>query len=625
MVTLGEFNYKRYLNSKGIYGTITLKSFEVIQNDDNKSLIDRFKENISSTIDNVFSKQYAGLLKSMLYGDKFELDETIENNFKTLGISHITSVSGSNLAMFISVIGLIFQNSKKNKWIKFLIELLSVIFFNLICAGEYSILRASICFVLSNVFYIFKKKVHPIKTLILSLYILIILNPYSVFNLGLQLSYLATLGIVVFSKKLSYSMSKPFKKLEKKKRIYKLISVVIGCISLTLSAQVFVLPVQIVSFNTISPMLILSNILVYYITMPILSLGLFSIIVSFVPILPMLILKITFPFIWFLVNITELLAKITPSLSIPSFPLIIWIMYYGVVFGFLYIDKHIGEIIKIKERYIKKENILKVLLTVSFVILVTFSYVYIACFEEYLYFFNVGQGSTAFLRYNGVNIILDAGSLKQNLSFNTLDNFFKQKGIEEIDLVILSHFHTDHVNAISSLIQSYNVKEVVYSLPKEENALFESISTILEEKNIKMSVVDSGDSFALKDIAFKVYSPSENYAIEDSDITNANSMVLQIEIENKKFLFMGDATKSTEEYILKENDLEEVYLLSVGHHGSKTSTSEALLKEITPEIAVISAKESVYGHPSEDVLEVLKKYNVNILITEKMGAIRINI
>lgn len=561
----------------------------------------------------------------MLYGDDFELDEKIQEDFKTLGISHITSVSGSNLAMFISVIGIIFQNTKKNKWLKFLIELLSVIFFNLICSGEYSILRASICFVISNLFILFKKKVQPIKTLFISLYILILINPYCVFNLGLQLSYLATLGIVVFSKKISLSILMPFKKIEKKKRIYKLVNVIVKCVALTLSAQIFVLPIQITSFNTISPMLIISNILVYFVTIPILVLGLFSIVISFIPVIPVLLLKITFPFIWLLVSISEFLTRITCKILIPSFPLYIWILYYGVVFSFLYIDRFVGEIIKVKERYIKKGNIYKIIIIFSFVNLITFSYVYIEYFEEYIYFFNVGQGNTAFLRYNGLNIVIDAGSLQQNLSFNALDNFFKQKGIKQVDLVIISHFHSDHVNAIPKLIKGYNVKEVVYSLPKDKNTLFENVLNSLKEKGIKLTVVESGKEFTIKNINFKVYSPSGNYTIEDSDITNANSMVLQIEIEDKKFLFMGDATKNTEEYILKENNLEDVYLLSVGHHGSKTSTSEEFLKEITPEIAIISSKESVYGHPSKEVIEILKKNSVNILITEKLGAIKIEI
>jgi len=602
-----------------------LKSFEIVEDNNNKNIIDIFKVNVDSLIDNTLSMQHAGLLKSMLYGNKLKLDEEIEENFKTLGISHIISVSGSNLAMFISVIGIIFQNTKKNKWLKFSIELISVIFFNLLCVGEYSILRASICFVISNIFVLFKKKVNPIKTLIISLYILVLINPYSVFNLGLQLSYLATLGIVVFSKKIFFCLLKLFKKLEKRKKVYKIINIIVNCISLTLSAQIFVLPVQITSFNTISLMLVLSNILVYFINIPILFVGLLSIVISFIPVISALLLKIIIPFIYLLINVSKFLEKLIPQLLIPSLPLIIWILYYGLLFSFLYIDKYVGEIIKIKGKYIKRGNIYKIILAFSFVVCVVISCVYIACFEEYLYFFNVGQGNTAFLRYNGLNIVIDAGSLQQNLSFNTLDNFFKQKSIQKIDLVILSHFHTDHVNAILKLIQSYNVKEVVYSLPKEENIIFKTILNLLKEKNIKQTVVDTGDEFNLKNIEFKIFSPNENYTIEDKDITNANSMVFQIEIEDKNYLFMGDATKITEEYILKENNLEDVYLLSVGHHGSKTSTSEELLKEIKPEIAVISSKESVYGHPSEEVLEILNKYNVNVLITEKLGAIQIKI
>lgn len=561
----------------------------------------------------------------MVYGNTKCLDEGITKDFETLGISHITSVSGSNLAMFISIIGLIFQKTDRYKLLKYIIELLAVIFFNMICSGEYSIVRASICFVISKLFILFGKKTHPIKILIISLYILLLINPYSIFNLGLQLSYLATLGIILFSKKITHSIIRVFKKIEKKKRIYKLICIISDCISITISAQILILPIQIINFHSISLMLLPANVLVFFITTPILFLGLMGVIFAFIPSISILLFKIISPFIYVFMYIVKSLASITPKLSIAAPPYIIVLLYYFLIIAIIYIDKYVIEIIKIKEKYIKKSNILKVIIITVFIILIIFSYIYITYFDEYIYFFNVGQGNACFLRYNGTNIVLDAGSLQDNLSFNVLDNFFKSKGIETIDLIIISHFHKDHVNAVYDLIKNYNIKEIVYSLPIENSGLYEEIMELSKDKKIQQKIVGKGDIFTTNNIKFKILLPSKKNVIQDNDIANANSMVLQIEIKDKKYLFMGDATKSSEEHILKNNELEDVYLLSVGHHGSKTSTCEEFIQEINPSLAIISSKKSVYGHPSQIVLEILKKYKIKVLITEKLGAIKIKL
>ena len=132
-----------------------------------------------------------------------------------------------------------------------------------------------------------------------------------------------------------------------------------------------------------------------------------------------------------------------------------------------------------------------------------------------------------------------------------------------------------------------------------------------------------------------VLSPPKNSYIKDSDILNANSTIYLVDTSIKKIMYMGDSTKETEKYLLNEyinSEREEVKkiketinnldIYQVGHHGSKTSTYEVFISKINSCNAIISADKNVYGHPNDEVLDILNKYKFKILITQKKGAIK---
>lgn len=288
---------------------------------------------------------------------------------------------------------------------------------------------------------------------------------------------------------------------------------------------------------------------------------------------------------------------------------------------------------------VKRENVKKVKKWIScmLVIYITiniFLNIYTLYFENYVYFFNVEQGNMAIIRYKRKNILIDYGSTKESLASNILSNFLKSKAIKKIDLAVISHMHDDHMNGFLS--EESEVEKIMYAYPKEETVNFEKIKEKADAKNISLIETELFETYNYNGINMIVLSPKKNKTIQAGDIANANSLVLLLSINNKNMLFMGDATKETEKEIMKklqnledtnlkkdtEKRLENIDILQVGHHGSKTSTSEGFIQKITPKNAIISAKKEKYGHPHNETLDTLKKYNVNIYITENKGAIR---
>lgn len=256
----------------------------------------------------------------------------------------------------------------------------------------------------------------------------------------------------------------------------------------------------------------------------------------------------------------------------------------------------------------------------------------VSFFEEYVYFFNVGQGNMALIHKQNTNIVVDLGSTSSGVASNILISFLKAKNISKLDIIIITHMHEDHMNGVEEVIENVEVSKIIFSSfedeSKNETFKFESM---VKEKNISTINVSYNDSILFRDFKIDVLSPPKEKIIKSSDVLNSNSLVLLISKRNYNYLFLGDATKETEEFMFKErifddniyDRLRSLKAVQIGHHGSNTSTSDLLLKNINNCSAIISSKNQNFGHPSIETIDILKRYNFKILITEKKGAIKI--
>ncbi|MBR5227116.1 MAG: DNA internalization-related competence protein ComEC/Rec2 [Clostridia bacterium] len=629
-----EFDYKRYLNSKGIYGNINLKEFNIIDENKKHNVIYKVKEKIKMNIQNSLDKKYSSLLQSMLYGDTSSLDSNISEMFSNIGISHMLSVSGSNLAIVLVLLNKLLDKLRLKDKLKITIQIVVVILFALITNLEYSIIRASFCFILTSMFKLCEKQIKPITSLAIVALITFCINPYCVFNLSMQLSYLATLSIILFNKKISSRLTKKINIKKRKNRkltkvLNNVVSYFIECSSVTLSAHIFTLPVIISSFNSISLLLIPSNILINLFSIPVMFIGVVAIIFSFFPTVSIFLFKLTNPFIVTILKCAQILSNININLKIPSQPIFIYLAYYILILLIIYINKYVirKKEVKLKNKkvYVKTSLYVKAICVFIFITLVVITNIYLIYFESYIYFLNVGQGNTVFFKYKNVKGVIDAGSLNESVALNAIDNYLEKIAIKTLDFIAISHFDKDHISSIVEIIEKYEVNTVIYSKPLEVNKAYNEIINVINAKKINSYIVKKGDKITFKEVVLRILSPFENCTIQDKSTNNSNSIVLQIEVKDKKFLFMGDATIATEKVLLEKQNLEKVDLVMIGHHGSKDATSEKFIESIKPNTAIISSKKSVYGHPSDRVLEVLKKYKITTYITEDNGAIKIKI
>ena len=230
-----------------------------------------------------------------------------------------------------------------------------------------------------------------------------------------------------------------------------------------------------------------------------------------------------------------------------------------------------------------------------------------------LYFIDIGQGDTSLIifPYNKKNILIDCA----NDSKNIIIPYLKSQGINKLDYLIITHGDFDHMGEAINLVNNFKVEKVIFNCG-EYNDLEKELINVLDKKKIKYYScikelnIDKNKLYFLQ--------------TKEYDNENDNSNVIYTKLNGYEFLFMGDASSTTEKEILDKYNLPEIDVLKVGHHGSKTSSSKEFINEINPKYSIISVgKNNRYGHPNKEVLNNLE--NSKIYRTDQDGSIMFKI
>lgn len=233
-----------------------------------------------------------------------------------------------------------------------------------------------------------------------------------------------------------------------------------------------------------------------------------------------------------------------------------------------------------------------------------------------IYFLDVGQGDAILIRSpQGQNILIDGGpdnKLLYELS-QSLPWWERQ-----IDYVIVSHYHDDHLTGLIEVLNKYQVNNVLVTAHQPDDFLYQVWQDKLADKNIEPTIVSAGDSF----VTSNGFSWQVILADAEHEDYNENSLVIKLSYKNNDFLLMGDLGIEGEERILASGlDINAEYL-KVGHHGSKYSSSQEFLELVSPEVCIIqSGKENKFGHPHRETLDRLEATGCQILNTQDLGTI----
>jgi len=192
-----------------------------------------------------------------------------------------------------------------------------------------------------------------------------------------------------------------------------------------------------------------------------------------------------------------------------------------------------------------------------------------------------------------------------------------------IDLIVLTHPEHDHISGLLGVLDRYEVERVMWTGVLRDTAEYQEWLALLEGEGAEVTAAEAGQKIISADAMFTVLSPAENLWGEEVNNTNNSSVIMRLDFGETSFLFTGDAYQSVERKLVAADKDVASDVLKVGHHGSKTSTAEDFLAVSSPQTAVISVGEgNSYGHPDPEVLELLDKYDINVLRTDRQGDIK---
>jgi len=240
-------------------------------------------------------------------------------------------------------------------------------------------------------------------------------------------------------------------------------------------------------------------------------------------------------------------------------------------------------------------------------------------------FFNIGQGDSIFIETSqNQQILIDGGP-----DDTILEKLGKEMPFWDrtIDLIILTHPEHDHMAGLMEVLKRYRVENILWTGIVRDTAEYREWQKLIKEEGADVFIAQAGQNIKLarNDIAnLEVLYPFESLEGQEMKDSNNTSVIVKLVYGENSFLFTGDIAKSVERKLINEGTEIDADVLKVGHHGSKNSSAEEFIKAVSPEIAVIQVgQDNSYGHPSEETLAILEKYDVNILRTDLSGDIKI--
>lgn len=558
---------------------------------------------VRATVTRIFPAETEGFVRALLTGDRSGLSYALKNELSITGIAHVIAVSGMHVSLLIGVIRLLFGRKRFSAFVCIAI----MIFFAAMLGFSPSVTRAVIMNTILLLAPLLRHENDAPTTLSFALFLLLVLNPWSLASVSLQLSFLSMAGIFLITPRLFERISERLGTDNDHlptgyRRILRSVAI---SVSTTLGASFLTMPLVAVYFETISVISVVTNIVL----LPVISLiftlcvciavpGLIWTPLGAVPALAVSVL------IRFVLWATSLLAKLPFAALYAESPYFYaWLIVFYLIFALAFL---------LRKRLPVRTTAASILATLCAV----FFFNAIDGMQTRFTMLDVGQGQCLYFQDGDCRVVIDCGGSDGDEAGEALARRLISSGSTEIDALILTHYDSDHVGGLEQLFRRVTIKTLFLPSIEADSTARAEVITLAQQAQTEIVFVETELLLDFASTQLQIYPPT--FSLNENQ-----GLALLLSFDECDILVTGDMDIDAESRLLHDYDIPQVEVLVAGHHGSKYSTGELLLEQASPLTVLISVGENIYGHPTAEVLDRIAAIGAAVYRTDRNGDITI--
>jgi competence protein ComEC len=624
-----SFDYRDYLARQGIHSTIRRPHVELIESGQGNPIwagLYAFKSRAQATIAQILPEPYAALLTGILLGVETGIPRDLYDEFNITGTSHIIVISGFNIAIVAGLLMLVGTRVVGKRWAAW-IAIGGIALYTLLVGADAAVVRAAIMGGLYVLALYLGRQAEVRTSLFFSAALMTAINPYTLWDLGFQLSFMATAGLIWLVPPLERVAERWLAALIGAGRVRSAMGLLSEALLVTLAAQITTSPLLVLYFRRLSVVSLVTNLFILPAQPMVMMAGGLATLAGMIwlPVGQILGWLAWLPLAW-TVWVVKWTAAV-PSALLKFEDLSLWPLaaIYAGLAGLFWLA----------HRTFRKDDAqLFTLLTSGGlrgstramfgggVVAAALVWLAVASLPDgrlRVAFLDVGQGDAIFITTpRGGQILVDGGPSPTAL----LSEMGRQMPFwdRSLDVVVNTHPDADHLAGLPEVLARYQVRQVILPDVGNDTPLYAAWEAAMAGEGATVVQAGAGMRLSLGDgVWMEVLHPG---AVPAGARSNDHSVVLRVGLGQVSFLLTGDIEAGVERGLVANGSSLAATALKVPHHGSDTSSSEAFLRAVDPQVAVISVgADNRLGHPAPEVLRRYAEYGIPVLRTDELGTI----
>lgn len=624
----GEFNYRAYLARQGVHSLMARPKLTILADGAGNPIyhaIYAIKARAQETITALLPNPHAALLSGILLGNDNGIPDKLAEDFRATGMTHIIAISGFNIAILIAILVSLGEPIFSRRG-AVLVAMIGIVLYTILVGADASVVRAAI---MGSIFLIASRLLgrpnFAYASLFVAAFIMTLANPQTLWDVGFQLSFTATLGLMLYADPITNWTRVRLQNWLHKDHLDRVMGVLSEAVLLTIAAQILTLPLMVATFGQLSLISLPANALILPAQPAVMTWGGLATLVGMLfPALGQLLAWVAWLFLTYTIDLVQVFAQVPGAVIDVEMSTAVLIACYIILGALTWLIKQPAETRLHVWDSMRNNASRRLALSSSLVLMLLVGAWHFSQPDGQLHvtFFDVGQGDAIFIQTpSGRQILIDGGYFPTilNAELGQAMPFWDR----EIDLVVATHPDGDHVTGLVEVFARYQVGQLITDgSGADASTLYAALLESAAKQDTPIHVAQAGEIFQIEDgVRLEIVNPGNNLQTDDR---NDNSVSLRLVYADFSVLLTGDAEAPAEAAMLAAGRPLSSLIFKAGHHGARTSSTPEFLAAVQPQIVVNSSGiDNKFGHPHPDVLQNIANIGAVLLRTDELGSIEV--